>query len=245
MKKIIILTIAVVCSMLDVLSAEFDIIIKTNSETIEAVIQEVSASEVRYKRPTNINGPVFVIATQEIASILFANGEAMVMNQNATTDVNNTTNSSELPLLPQQGKLQTLSISSFMLDDKIMNTWQLRRFLAKDCPLASKYFNKWDNMEKTGWSFFTLGPIMMLPLGLTLYLYQYDDPMWISGVFFMSLGGAMTLTSIPLIACGAANKKRVCDVYNTNCWERERQTTTSLRLNINASANGIGLALAF
>lgn len=78
MQKFYILLIALLCSILNVLAAN-DLIIKTNSEKIEALIQEVSETEVRYKKADNPNGPVFIIKSSEISTIIYANGEVQAM----------------------------------------------------------------------------------------------------------------------------------------------------------------------
>ena len=65
MKKIFVLAVSLSLS-LALVAADFDLIIKTNSEKIEALIQEVSDTEVRYKKATNPNGPTFVLSITAI-----------------------------------------------------------------------------------------------------------------------------------------------------------------------------------
>ena len=58
-----------------------DIIVTNEAQKIEAKITEVSKAEVRYKEFDNLDGPVFVIETKEISSIIYSNGKVVVYNQ--------------------------------------------------------------------------------------------------------------------------------------------------------------------
>ena len=84
MKKIFTLALAILCSTLCMIAAaKCDLIIKTNSEKIEALIQEVSDTEIRYKKANNPTGPMFVIKISEISSIVYANGEVQAIEHKA------------------------------------------------------------------------------------------------------------------------------------------------------------------
>lgn len=60
-----------------------DIILTTDAQKIEAKIIEVSKSEIRYKEKDYPDGPTFVISTDEINSIIYANGKVVLYNQTA------------------------------------------------------------------------------------------------------------------------------------------------------------------
>ena len=53
-----------------------DIIVTTDARRIEAKVLEVSESEVKYKETDNLEGPTFIISTNNISSIVYANGNA-------------------------------------------------------------------------------------------------------------------------------------------------------------------------
>ena len=95
MKKIFVLAVSLSLS-LALVAADFDLIIKTNSEKIEALIQEVSDTEVRYKKATNPNGPTFVLSMTEIATIIYANGEVQAIASSKTTSTTTKTTTSTL-----------------------------------------------------------------------------------------------------------------------------------------------------
>ena len=58
-----------------------DIIVTTDAKKIEAKITEVTKSEIRYKEKDYIDGPTFVISTDEISSIIYANGKVVLYSQ--------------------------------------------------------------------------------------------------------------------------------------------------------------------
>lgn len=67
-----------------------DTIYKTDSQSIQAKILEISPSEVRYKRFSNQQGPTYVLPVGQIAYIVYQNGERddfnAVQTQNAAPD---------------------------------------------------------------------------------------------------------------------------------------------------------------
>ena len=61
-----------------------DIIVTTDAQKIEAKITEVSKSEIRYKEKDYPDGPIFVLSTDEIVSIIYANGKVVLYNSSDT-----------------------------------------------------------------------------------------------------------------------------------------------------------------
>ena len=80
MKRIYLIALVLAMSMAT-LAADFDILIKTNSEKIEALIQEVSDTEVKYKKVSNPDGPTYNIKMSELATIIYANGDVQAITQ--------------------------------------------------------------------------------------------------------------------------------------------------------------------
>ena len=58
-----------------------DIIVTKDALKIEAKILEVSKSEIKYKKTSNMDGPTFVLSTDEISTIIYSNGEVVLYNQ--------------------------------------------------------------------------------------------------------------------------------------------------------------------
>lgn len=62
-----------------------DIIIKQDETRIDAIIAEVSETTIKYRKVSNPNGPLFVIKVDEIASIIYSNGEVQAYNTAPST----------------------------------------------------------------------------------------------------------------------------------------------------------------
>lgn len=78
MKRIISLLVLAICAI-QALMAQ-DIIVTRQSERIDAKVTEVTENEVRYKKTSNPDGPVFVLSKSNIVSIIYANGEVQLFN---------------------------------------------------------------------------------------------------------------------------------------------------------------------
>lgn len=67
--------------MVAICSYAQDIIITNKAQKIDAKILEASASEIKYKKIDNIDGPTYTLHTDEINSIIYANGKVVLYNQ--------------------------------------------------------------------------------------------------------------------------------------------------------------------
>lgn len=79
MKRFLLTLTMIVCAMQMIVAQ--DVIVTRQAERIDAKVLEVSETEIKYKKTSNLNGPTFVLSTEKIASILYANGEVQVFEQ--------------------------------------------------------------------------------------------------------------------------------------------------------------------
>lgn len=61
-----------------------DIIVLQNGDIINAIVKEITKSEVKYKKASNPNGPIYSIEKNEILSIKYENGEIDKFNKTKT-----------------------------------------------------------------------------------------------------------------------------------------------------------------
>lgn len=113
--------------------------------------------------------------------------------------------------------------------------------MQKNCPQAYNYHKSWQACENAGWALLASGPVVCLAVGLSMLACCSSGDARLTGFSFVVIGAAMTVTAIPLAACGNVYKNRVDEVYNTYC--SERKYAYNLELKLNASQNGLGLAL--
>ena len=78
MKKIGLLALVLLQSLLLMAT---DVIVTKDERTIEAKILEVSKTEIHYKEANYLDGPTFVISTDEISSITYGNGTVTVFKE--------------------------------------------------------------------------------------------------------------------------------------------------------------------
>ena len=96
MKRTLILSIAIWAT---ILSFAQDIIVTTDAKKIEAKILEVSKTEIKYKEQDNLDGPTFVLGTDEISSIIYSNGKVVLYG---AKEANSTYKEEATPATPQK-----------------------------------------------------------------------------------------------------------------------------------------------
>lgn len=244
MKKILTLALAIMCCTMYALAANFDLIIKTNSEKIEAIIQEVSDTELRYKKANNPNGPMFVIKLEEVASIVYSNGEVQAIEHKAKPAQQQTWSNNAgynygvynpYNANYSGGPMQRIGANEYMIEGRRLKGRELRFFLEQNCQPAAHFYKTWQNCEIAGWCLFGTGGVVALVCGLVAI--EETSSVW--GVI---PGIALLVGSVPLIACGNVYKKRTADVFNANCGKPQ---AFQPELKLTSGANGLGLAIAF
>lgn len=64
----------IVCCLIGASSAAQDIILKRNAEQIEAVVKEITDTDVKYRKFTHTEGVTYSIRRSEVFSITYENG---------------------------------------------------------------------------------------------------------------------------------------------------------------------------
>lgn len=67
--------------LISIVAVAQDIIVTNKAERIEALITEVSPTEIRYKKWDYQNGPTFVVPVNELNSIIYGNGDVQLFKQ--------------------------------------------------------------------------------------------------------------------------------------------------------------------
>jgi len=92
----------------------YDIIVTTDAKKIEAKILEVSKSEIKYKEHDNLDGPTFIISTDEISSIIYKNGKVVLYKQSEE----NTVKPDAEPISSEQNKGENIAIILLLSGNK-------------------------------------------------------------------------------------------------------------------------------
>ena len=179
---------------------------------------EINENDIRYKLFENQSGPTYFLKKSEIASILYESGYVDVFNLNAS------------PHLPQTAYTQN-------------------QYTKYDLKRAK-------SLRNTGISFFSAGMALTFPIGLSLifadygysysygygYYKRYNDAAEITGLVFIGIGPAFTISGVIMWAVGQ-NRMNKINRFNPNgfsLFENEK-----VQLNLATGGNYMGLKLNF
>lgn len=222
-----------------------DIIVTTSSERIDAQVTEVSDTEVKYKRTDNLDGPVFVIATSKISSIIYQNGDVQTFAQ-ATQGVHpqSTTNGTvvgvrkaeDIMFVPGQKIEVSAERGKYYYGNIELDEPLFRDFIKLSCDDAYKtYMNGVGMMNGGGWTSYF---ITCVGLGV---MFAKSSEALIAGSIISVVGLAAGTT---FVVVGSKKKEQALDIFNNQCSSslHARQAVT---LNIGTTSTGLGLTLNF
>ena len=229
-----------------------DLIITRDSKRIEAKITEVSSSEIRYLEWNNQNGPVFVLRTDEINSIIYQNGNVTTFEHAVapapTYNNNNAANYSSSPL--PVGYIVKDDNDIYTVGSLRMSEDQYVDFIRQNCKEAYDYYDSGISLWSSGWKLFGMG--VGLVLGGTVWWcvgWACFEP-WTNGYKALTIGGyvlwgvgglAMT-GSVPCLIVGGIRKNNSHEIYNESC---ARQQSEVVSFGLQPSPGGLGLAIKF
>ena len=216
MKKIMLLVVALVATTMLVAQ---DVIVTTNSQKIEAKIIEVSSTQVKYVDFNNQEGPTFVLSTDEIASIIFANGQVKVYEHDVKKSVVVQDNTNTEYIYRQGNK--------YFYDGKMMKGDVYANFLKNNCTEAYNKYNQGKVVSIAGWALLGVG------VGLDICSMAGVPYVWIPSL-------ACELACIPTLIVGYTQMHRSADLFNSTCVGKSHAYWS-----VTASQNGVGLALNF
>lgn len=258
MKKSLTLLLLVILSSL---SFAQDIIITKDKERIQAKILEVSQDEIKYKKFTYQDGPIFSIDIDEVVTVAYENGEVEVYDEETIEEKNEIIQAKAEALRKQEAMYGTFVKEDdfYYLYDRDKTTKMDKKayleFIQNNCPEAYRNYQKGNKLWKAGLGMLGSGLGMTLLVGTPLYVvgvskmvnYDYGHRQYnvgvnctVAGSVFLSVGALTTAGSIPLLVVGGIKRNNSHEVYNDHC-----KNPQYLSFSINAKANGVGLALNF
>lgn len=238
MKKILFLTAFCVLTF-QILNAQ-DIIVTKQSTRIDAKILEVSDTEVRYKKITNMDGPTFVMSTSEISSILYANGEVMVMGK---SDKANTAKHNDKPVVMLYREFDKI-VSNESDRAEVPN---LKEIIGEEQYLsyieAQEQYQSGDNAVTIGWLFF-LGSCTCFAIGL----YGENAGLLVGGALVELVSDVLLISGYIGRGVAAGKISRIAEGYNAahnKGTELSLSMSPTLLYNHGQVAPGVGLTLRF
>ena len=137
--------------------------------------------------------------------------------------------------------LEVYSYGDMQIDKKEMKT-----FLRNNNPNVYIQYMKGQSTINAGWGVAGAGAALVATGGIMYILDSYSKGLDIKNgeliyIGVMSVGAAITLTSIPLFCVGHKQQKNAINKFN----QQNSRQQAPITLNLQASQNGIGLALNF
>lgn len=209
-----------------------DVIITTDEQKIEAKILEVSTKEVRYKKASNPDGPIFILESTKIATIIYENGDVQVFKHRT-------------PEKRQQ--MVQLDRNLYQYGNLLMNETDYLEFLKKNCPIAYNQHREGIRKVHSGVGCFVGGLVASLA-GTTMWclgsqrVSAGSRALTISGIVLVSVGTPFIITCIPIWAEGNSERRNSVNTFNKRC---APSGFFSMSLNVQLSNGGLGLALNF
>ena len=161
-----------------------DVIVTTKAERIEAVITEVSPTELRYKKFSNPDGPTFVMYVKDVAAVIYKTGEVQVFEKQKASSPETapkaaakatpmpapeTTTMAQLPHISyKKVKVEGKKRPKYRYctdDGRVMKESEFYSFLHENCPEAYAQHTK-----ARSWTIAACACLLIEPLGLIFSL---------------------------------------------------------------------------
>ena len=215
---------------------------------------------MKYRKADNLNGPLFVIKADQIASIIYSNGTVSVFEKKKEEP------KQQAPariaaygaydmfggymlsgaIVPeyQPGMMIRKSDDFYFLGDIRMDERQYLEYIRYNCQEAWDSYQTGSRLWGAGWGLFGAGTGLFVA-GLELYLIgmsgKIDYDMTTAGAVLLSFGSISLSGCIPLLVVGSIKRNNSHEVYNESCATKQ----TALDFQLQASQNGLGIAMKF
>lgn len=191
MKRSITLSVCALCALVTMAQ---DIIVTKDAKRIEAKIQEISSTEIKYKKFTYQDGPLFVLSVAEVNTILFENGDVQVFHEQPTpvqsTPVQTATpqptlsqpaqtavgkdgeGNAMVSMIEKQGDFYVLKQGNTSTP---MDKAAYLRFIQNNCPAAWQRYQQGTKLWKEGWWLLGAGIGVEMLIGVPLLCAGYSQ----------------------------------------------------------------------
>ena len=129
MKKLL-LTLTLLISVFGLFAQ--DSILKINGEIISAKILEIGTDNVKYKKFSNIDGPLYTISKDEIKEIIFENGDKESFSNSLTKTKDSQVNDSRKPVFIKTTADSDMRPTQEVWKEKIERCSQLKKVTSQE-----------------------------------------------------------------------------------------------------------------
>ncbi len=114
----------IVLAMFSFIAHAQDVIVKKDGSTITSKVTEITGSEIKYKKFSNLNGPTYTIGKNEVNYINYENGERETITPSLTLD---TTFKNATPTQDQFRASDSELLSTSIVQPALRNAKKLRK----------------------------------------------------------------------------------------------------------------------
>jgi hypothetical protein len=211
-----------------------DLIVKRDAEEIEAKVEEITDTHIKYHKFSNLEGPVYSVAKSEVLMIKYADGEKDVFTSTTTlpTSVEPT----------YVGGVMTKQDGSYHINGEPIEYKDALKYAAP-YPEVVRQMEKATSLENVGSSIAGGGLTLML-VGL-IYIAIDVDTLGELGGAFISAGGCLTLVGGGIALGSIGPSKKAVRMYNDAVAGDYAYTKSEVRLSLASTRGGLGLQLTF
>ncbi len=239
-----------------------DIIVTKKSNKIEAKILEISDDFVRFKRLDEINGASYTFSAEEVASIVFENGDVYVFPQSSNVKPPYKTERAdfateklpewgdtlyeEFPIRLKTGKELILRTGTPLDAHSGVAYYGDVRLKNKEYAELLSYCDEAYSIYQEAKRYENLSAVMSITSLaselLSFYFLFTDNPE--TGIYPLALGGVLLLIGVPIGLKSVDLKDQASAAFNKQC-SNEIKQRYSAELSLSVSAHGLGLTLSF
>jgi len=224
-----------------------DIIVKRNTDEIQAKIIEVTMSEIKYKNWNNLDGPTYVISKTEVFMVKYANGE-----KESFADHSNSTNNSQAAVqndnvsFPSSTEYEYYpkAQSLLLINGEIATVEQSKQILGEDTYRRLSINKLWEGvgyfLEIIGGC--TIGAGIGLIADMKIDGYNRYYPYRKEGLICIGSGFAIAGVGLIMAVAFPKKNKSIVESYN-NLSVYNKQSTHHVFLT--PASTGIGVTIHF
>lgn len=226
-----------------------DIIYLNNGDEIKSKILKISSNVIEYKKSSNLNGPAYEIAKDEVVMIIYENGEKDMF----ITKANSTDNANEKVVITKEPTSNdTISINNIpnkfgivLYDGDKLISYNGEKIKSNEYQeIAKKNCYKAYEEYKNGRSYKIAGGVVIgvgIPITAVGILCAILTDGTASSIALTASSACLTLAGVPLYCIGKSKVEKSYEIFNNT--SKEYIPTTELQFKINN--DGVGLALVF
>lgn len=231
MKKLLLIVVLFYASLM---SMAQDVIVKKDGSTIISKVEEISDMEIKYRKWSNQDGPMYTIRISDVARINFQNGTVESFSEETRPSVVSGRPSSDLPTFTD-GEL-VLNGEVYKNNQKVSDE-ELRQLLGREW---YEEYRSADRTANVGGTFGFIGILGVVFGGTSLVAGKVLDFPTATTIGIIELGIGVPCFIAWLAIPGASRQRDILNEYNL--YNKSNKPTSAAKLQIAPSLMGGGYA---